>query len=369
MKIIHIFHSLKYSGAEIMYVDAAKLFQEQGCALAVVATSKELGNFAERFQEQGYQIFHKPFPGGKHFLKSINYIYNFSRFLKKNEYDVVHIHSNRMMWGMALSAWMAGKKSVYTVHNVFPTKKGTRLLHILQRWSAKTLFGCIFQTISDSVYQNELKTFKSNTVKIANWYGSNRFYPGTEEEKSELRQTLGIDNNAYVIISVGGCSPIKRHSEVLQALAIVNKTLPECIYLHLGEGDSLEGEKALAVELGIEKNVLFLGNQPDVRQYLVASDLYVMPSKFEGLPITTIEAMGCNIPALLYDVPGLRDFNKKMITCKLISEDFHQLALEIIQMSEHPEEARSLAESAKQFVDKNYNMKINSKKIFDLYVS
>ncbi|HFU75310.1 MAG TPA: glycosyltransferase family 1 protein, partial [Arcobacter sp.] len=57
MKVIHILNELKYSGAEIMYVDAASLFQYKGCQLAVVSTAKNVGEFAPKFQEAGYEVF------------------------------------------------------------------------------------------------------------------------------------------------------------------------------------------------------------------------------------------------------------------------------------------------------------------------
>jgi glycosyltransferase involved in cell wall biosynthesis len=369
MKILHILHELKYSGAEIMYVDAAPLFQEKGCKLTVMATAKELGEYAINFEKSGYSVLHLPMPVLKKYFTRLAYYKRIIRLLKNQKYDLVHIHSSATMWGFALCAWLTNTKSVYTFHNVFPTHFYTYPYHILLRWSAKYIFKCRFQTISDSVYNNEAKLFHNTTTKIYNWYGNKRYFPATLEEKRNVRKDLGIDPNALVLISVGGCSTVKRHSDIIQALPLVLEKIPNTIYLHLGKGATEEEEKKLAITLGVEDKVWFCNNQQVVRDYLIASDIYLMPSRFEGIPITTIEAMACVIPAILYDVPGLRDFNKDGENSLLIPEDYTVLAKKILYLHENPLEASLIAESAKNFVNQNFNMQKNVDKIFELYTT
>ena len=149
----------------------------------------------------------------------------------------------------------------------------------------------------------------------------------------------------------------------------LKESIPNCIYLHLGSGDTEMEEKKLAKELGVESHVRFLGNQKEVRKYLIASDIYLMPSKHEGIPITTIEAMACKIPAILYDVPGLRDFNKNGQNSLLIPEDHKLLAEKISQFANDSLLRERLTENAYRLVTLNFDMKMNAKKIFDLYKS
>lgn len=365
MKVIHYLHELKFSGAEIMYVDAAPVFQKLGCELSVVNTANHLGEYAPFFEKAGYKVFHRPYPKG--YLKRWKYYRNTILFLKKEKYDVVHIHSSALKLGMSYCAWRAGCKSIYTFHAIFKSHWYSYLLHYWLRWCAKHVFGCIFQTISDSVYENEKKYYHNETIKIYNWYGSNRFYPAQSNEKQTIREKLGIPQNALVIISVGGCSPIKRHTDVIKAIPEIFKEYPNAIYLHLGEGVSLQEEKKLANQLGIAKQVHFCGNQKDVRKFLIASDIYIMTSQNEGISLTTIEAMACKIPAILYNVPGLRDFNKEMECSELIAEDYRLLAQTIIKLYKDKERQRFLAQNAKSFVDSHFYMETNAKMIFELY--
>lgn len=367
-KVIHIFNELKFSGAEIMYVDAAPIFRQSGCELSAVNTARNLGEYACYFEEAGYKVFHKPYPSSKNPIQRLRYCFNFILFLKKEAYDIVHIHSQHMMWTMALCSRLANIRSIYTVHNVFSAKRiYIYLYRYLSRWSAKHIFRCTFQTISDSVYNNEKEYYCNTTIKINNWYASNRFYPADNNEKETFRKSLGIADDALVLISVGGCSKVKRHTDIIKALPAVTNKYPNAVYLHLGEGVSLHEEQLLAEELHVADHVVFCGNQKNVREYLTISDIYVMTSMYEGISITTIEAMACNIPAILYNVPGLKDFNAERECALLIPENTSILAESIIMLYENAEKRQNLIKTALHFVESQFDMKTNASKILELY--
>lgn len=367
MNIIHILHELKFSGAEIMYTDAGELLKKLtgGGNLTAVNTAEHFGEYAPYFVRAGYNVLHWPYPKG--YVARWRYYSKVIDFLKREHYDVVHIHSSGMKWGMSYCAWRSGCRAIYTFHNVFRSHWYSYPLHWWLRWCAKNVFGCTFQTISDSVYENERKYYHNDTIKVYNWYGSNRFYPARDGEKSAVRKELGLVDDVPVIISVGGCSHVKRHTDVIKALPTVLKELPGLVYLHLGEGSSLDEEMRLAESLGVSEHVRFCGNQKDVRKFLVASDIYVMPSKYEGIPITTIEAMGTGIPAILYNVPGLRDFNKEEECSLLIPEDVGTLAKSIVSLYADKDKQRELTVRAKRVVDANFSMETNVRKIVQLY--
>ena len=368
MKIVHILHELKFSGAEIMYVDAAPVFQKKGCELLVVASAPQLGDFAPYFERAGYKVFHKPFPRLKNYWGRIKYYKMFVKFIKDEDIDVVHIHSHGSMWGMSLCAWIANKKSVKTFHAIFPTSWYSYFYHCLLRWSSKKIFKCKFQSIGDSVHDHELNLYANKTTKITNWYGSNRYFPAKEDEKAQVRKELKISENTLVVVSIGGCDQNKRHHDIIKALPLIVDQIPDVLYLHLGKGITEEEEKKLSFDKGIEKHIRFCGNQRDVRKYLIASDFYLMTSRSEGLSITTIEALACNIPSILYNVTGLRDFNNNGENSFLIPEDYKVLADKIIFLHNQPGEGVRIANNGKEMVEECYNMEKNALKVYDLYL-
>jgi glycosyltransferase involved in cell wall biosynthesis len=159
-----------------------------------------------------------------------------------------------------------------------------------------------------------------------------------------------------------------RFQPLWDLFVLIHKTItPDCIYLHLGEGVSKCEEQVLSHELTLDKHIRFVGNQTEVRKYQIASDIYLMTSRFEGIPLTTIEAMACRIPAILYDVPGLRDFNKKDENSILIPEDYKVLADKLIFIKNNKWKSTEIAENAMKFVNTTFDMKTNVKKIIDLY--
>lgn len=365
MKVIHFLAELKFSGAEIMYVDAAPVFQKLGCELTVVNTAKRMGEYAPFFKAAGYEVKHVEIPNS--YVAQWKMRKTLVDMLKRGGYNVVHIHRSDLRWIMSYCARQAGCRCVYTTHNVFRSHWYSWPLHFLQRWTASHWYGCTFQTISDSVDKNEREYYHTRTIKIYNWYGSNRFFPAKEGEKASMREELDIPRDALVIISVGGCSPIKRHTDILKALPAIVAKYPKTVYLHLGEGVSLQEEIQLANDLGIGRNVRFLGNQSDVRRYLIASDVYAMTSRHEGISITTIEAMATGIPCVLYDVPGLCDFNKEQETSLTIKEDVEALAHSICKLYEDEELKVRLTQSALCFVNNKFYMETNARQIFQLY--
>ena len=72
MKVLHILNELKFSGAEIMYTNAAKIFQDLGCELTVLETSSSYGEYAPYFEEAGYKVIHKTYP--TNMKKKIQYL-------------------------------------------------------------------------------------------------------------------------------------------------------------------------------------------------------------------------------------------------------------------------------------------------------
>ncbi|TWJ04621.1 glycosyltransferase involved in cell wall biosynthesis [Mucilaginibacter frigoritolerans] len=368
MKVLHIFNEIKFSGAEIMYSNAAPLFRDKGYELVAISTGESVGDFAKQFEATGIPVFHRPFKrDSKNPFYIFNYLKRIIQFIKDNDINIIHIHRSNVFWYFSLCGYLTGKKTIMTFHNVFKSRSISWIKHYLLRLTAKKWFHLTFQTIGESVYLNELNYYKNTTVQVNNWFDSNRFYPLTNSnEKLLIKEKLNIDNDAFIIISTGSCSTIKNHSDIIWALSILVKKM-HIVYIHLGTGN-LEGqEKALATELGVAKEVLFFNNKTNVRDYLVASDVFVMTSKFEGLSIASIEAMACQLPSVLYNSPGLRDLIKNNDYGLLIAPRYNILAESIFNIWQNPELAKQRALNALNNVNLNYSMEASVNKISMIY--
>lgn len=365
MKILHVLNELKFSGAEIMYVDTAPIFKQLGAELYVWNTSLNMGEFAPFFERAGYTSCEKYIPSS--FFKQWKMRKEIIKALKDGAFDAVHVHRSDIAFLMAYCTHQLGIPCVYTYHNVFGYKWYTYLWHLIKRKIQTKVWNLRQTTISDSVYNHELKIYHNSTKKIYNWWGCNRFFPACNDEKLAVRNQIDISSDAFVLVSVGGCSKIKRHSHIIKALPKIIDRYPNVIYLHLGNGNTHKDEEKLAKELGVYEHIRFCGNQTDVRKYLIASDIYIMPSIYEGISITTIEAMACHIPCVLYDVPGLKDFNHTEETAVIIPENYQMLADSVISLYEDNEKQQRLICNAHKHIFDRYYMENNARKIFDLY--
>jgi glycosyltransferase involved in cell wall biosynthesis len=367
MKVLHVFNEIKFSGAELMYVKAASFFQKNGIEMYAISTGQNLGDFATEFTNNNIKVFYRPIKSEIRFsLNRILYYYDFYKFLKEEKIDVLHIHRSDLFL-LAFISRILKIPTVKTIHNVFKNRAYTRFYAIFKRWLARNVSNVIFQTIGQSVYQNELIYYKNPSIIINNWYDSKRFYPlKNKEEKQLIRKKLNINKDVFVIVSVGGCSNVKNHEDIINALNLVKSQI-DINYLHLGTGSIEKDEKKLVGALGLQSQVYFLGNKNNVQDYLAVSDLYLQPSKHEGLSIACLEAMACGIPSILYDVPGLRDLIKENDNGFLINANYHLLAEKILEYKNNPDLLTAKGNSALKFVNENYSMKTNVKKMIDLY--
>ena len=191
--------------------------------------------------------------------------------------------------------------------------------------------------------------------------------PHRLSEKREKREQLGITDDSIVLISVGGCSHVKRHEDIIKILPELISEYPNTVYLHLGEGATTEQEKNLAKKLNVENNIRFLGNQKNVRDFLIASDFYLMTSRFEGISITTIEALACKVPAILYNVDGLRDFNSEMQCTILVNENPKELLEAIKSLISDDALRNTITDNGFKFVTSKFYLPTNVRQIYELY--
>lgn len=367
MHILHIFIEINFSGAEIMYANAAPLFQRDGFRMTAVNSGPKPGNFVQEFEKANISIIYRPVPNGRNPFKLVKYFRGIYQYIKREKVDVVHVHRMDMHWPFAFCAFLAGKKTIVTPHNVFKNRTLTWPKAYLERLTSRKIFRTTFQTIGESVHKNELQYYKNPSVRVNNWYNEKRFYPGSEEEKIQFRKQLGLPETGLILISVGSCSAIKNHHDIVRAVALVKQRGYHCFYVHLGCGATEAAEKELAASLGVSEEILFAGNKTNVRDYLVAADVFVMPSKFEGLSIASIEAMACGIPGILYQSPGLVDMINADDNGFLIKHDPAEIANCIVTFIEQPALRKQKGAHAYSFVSTEFNIHHSVPKIAQLY--
>ena len=122
------------------------------------------------------------------------------------------------------------------------------------------------------------------------------------EYRKKIRESMGIEEDTFVILHVGRFAKQKNHEYLVKILKTYQRDHPsEWRALLVGEGPLEEEIKGKVCEAGLEKKVLFLGARRDVAELYSAADMFVFPSLHEGLGIVVIEAQASGLPCIVSD--------------------------------------------------------------------
>lgn len=170
------------------------------------------------------------------------------RLIRRGDYDVVHLHTERANFWQGLVVLIAGVKGKFrTIHSNFKFEGN---LCSRRGWQRRMLAGMGVKhvAISQTVQSNEWSRFGLETTLIPNWYDSNHFRPPTSEQRNQSRRALDVSNR-LVLVTVGNCAVVKNHSALLYAVAAI-PTQQRPIWLHVGQEEEGCSERQLAKKIG-----------------------------------------------------------------------------------------------------------------------
>ena len=145
-------------------------------------------------------------------------------------------------------------------------------------------------------------------IRVPNGVDTSQFYPVSSQEKLATRRRLGLPVEQTIVLYVGRFDPLKGVDILLRAWALLPENTRRQVKLVLvGDGPDREELLGIIDFLGIRESVLLAGERQNVRDYYWAADVFVLPSRTEGLSNALIEAMACELPVLASDVGGSLD--------------------------------------------------------------
>ncbi|UDQ97390.1 glycosyltransferase family 4 protein [Lentisphaerota bacterium WC36G] len=235
------------------------------------------------------------------------------KIIDQNNYSLIHCHTPVASVITRLAARKArksGTKVLYTAHGFHFCQgaplKNWLIFYPIEKWCSR-FCDCLI-TINREDFLFAQKKFSKTNVEYIHGIGIDidKFLNAKINfKRKEERKKLGIADDDIMLLSVGELNKNKNHQLIIRCLAELNNK--KIHYIICGTGSLKKYLKGLIKELKLENNVHLVGYQNQTVNFYHMADIFVFPSRREGLPVSVMEAMSCNIPVVASNIRGCQD--------------------------------------------------------------
>jgi glycosyltransferase involved in cell wall biosynthesis len=298
-KVLHVIASMDAGGAERVVAEYAR-WHDRSRYEPTVCCVLTGGPLADALERDGVPVHVL----GRRTRLDVRAVWRLARLISRERFDVVHNHNfTALALGFPAAVLGRARALVRTEHNVFRTPGLVR--HWVSRIAAFREDAQI--GVSDVVVRTHVRSGRvspARFVTVRNGISADRMRP--VRGRDEVRAELGLPADAVVCINVGSLTEQKNRANLVDALARL-KDLEKLRALVVGAGPEEEKIRKQLDASGLTDRVMLLGERLDVPDLLAASDVFVLSSDWEGLPITLLEAMSAGVPCVSTAVGGVRE--------------------------------------------------------------
>jgi glycosyltransferase involved in cell wall biosynthesis len=344
-----LFVATVYTHLAAFHIPFMKLLQSWGYEVHAVASPE--GGHKNEVETIGVRCWDIPFVRSPVSLKNLTAYQKLKALLIQEHYDLIHVHTPLAAWLGRLAAKRTGQGPVlYTAHG-FHFYKGAPWLYWLfyypAEWiAARWTDGLIVMNSEDYERAQKMGFNPEKNLFFVHGVGVDLepFSPIPKSEAS-VREELGLGNQDVVVTCVAEFTPAKNHAFLLAAWRRVTAEEPRAHLLLVGDGQLKKSiERKIMLE-GV-RNVHFLGFRSDVPRLLQGTDIFVLPSRREGLPRSIMEAMAAGKPVIAAKIRGSRDLVAHGVTGLLVElGDLNGLAQALLQLIRDQELRHKMGEA------------------------
>lgn len=344
-KIIHLLTTIHHGGAERVVLELATRQRVLGAQISVLCL-QQLGPLEPAFAAAGIPV--ALVPGGGR-PGALRMSWRLAGVLDRTPVDVVHTHNSAPQItagvGQRLRHWRhAGTVLVHTEHGRLADTRPSLL-----RWRRRAAreFDVVCAVSADAqaqMLQHGIRSASGVDV-VLNGVDLKRFVP--PHRRGDVTRTL---------VHVGRLDRIKGQDVLLDAFAAVRGALPDARLVIVGDGPARGELERQAATLALADSVTFVGAVDDVRSWLAVGDLFILPSRSEGISIALLEAMASALPAVATDVGGNREVIADGVNGMLVgSEDPAAMATAITALLQAPERLMTMGRAARRAVEARFS--------------
>ncbi len=222
-----------------------------------------------------------------------------SKIVKDAKPDCIHFHLPRnLKYIKNISKKLKNIKLFFTIHSepryYFEDAKVYKNIKYIAENNDLTLIA-LHNKMKKEIIE---KYYFTNTICLYNGINIDRFEK-CDIDKNTIRRQLNINENAFVIGHVGRFTLAKNHSFLIDIFEIILKLKSDAVLLLVGNGELYDEVVCKIKEKNLYNNVMILSNRTDIPELLKSMDLFLFPSKYEGLPLSVIEAQMTGLNCLV----------------------------------------------------------------------
>lgn len=357
-RVMQVTWSLVAGGSEMYAFTIASGLDPQTYQSAICALDKG-GAMEEEIRRAGipFEVMNRR-PG-----VDIGLMWRLYKLFRKHKVDVIHTHHFNQLFYSLAGARLVGARIIHTEHSVEYFKR--RRLRVALRWMSVFCHKILAIGEDGARALREQVGIPRRKLEIV----SAGVDPAAfNHSRSEARQEFGIEEEARVAIIVARLFPEKNHRLLLRAFSEVARRVTGARLLIVGDGVERDSIRSEMERLGLQDSVEMLGVRRDVARLLAASDVFVLSSDREGLPIAVLEAMAAGKPVVATGVGDLPLVVRDGETGRVVPDgDAKAMAEAVIEVLSDEKQSREMGERARCLVAEEFSLKAMIERHAQLY--
>lgn len=367
--ILLIGTQMAIGGAQRGLFDQAGWFKSHGCKVVVAFFYDKEGFYEKWSQAVDFPVHNlQAYERGAGLLRQSTLLFRglwrLWGLLRRERFDVVETftHDSNLL-GLPL-AWLAQVPVRIATHRgkieAFP--RWRQILHgvFINIGIAHTLIAVSEQTrqqaMEEGIWENRI-TVIPNGVKPLDTSFVNR---------DTVRKDLGLREDDIFLLSIGRLTYQKGHEFLVQAMAKVVSHFPNGKIGICGDGPLRSQLEKQIKEAGLSNHVNLLGAWEDVSPLLASAEIFILPSRWEGLSRALMEAMAAGLPVIATEVDGIKDLITNGVNGLLVpSEDAEALRNSILQLIDNTEMRKRIGAAGQAHVIQTHSVDDMCKKYYD----
>ena len=362
-RVLHVIDSLDLGGAQVVLWNLLR-YADREIYEPEAACMHGRGVFWERLVETGVPV-HSLSP---HRLVPL-YVPALARLILTRHYDILHCHLlGANLIAKPLAALLG--VPVRINHDHCNDKPVDRRVWVTaaDRWTNR--FSTHICAVSESTRRflvteegvaTERVTTTHNGIDLA-------LFQPRPEQRAEARKRWALPDGAFVIAGIGRLIYQKNFALFLDVAAEVLKRHPHAFFVLAGTGEDEDALRAQAAQYGISERVRFLGYVGEMTALYPALDLLLLTSRYEGLPITILEAMATGIPIVASQLDGVAEVLRDGEDSALVAEGARDgFVMRVTELIEQPVQARRYADAALEKVRAKHSAEAMTRAVEAIY--